>query len=63
MSLPLPDFITSARREARVSPDFLALTILTVFFLLGGWWLSGVGQKIKIEEGKVLCGNERSPST
>jgi hypothetical protein len=38
---PLPDFMTRARREARVSPDFLVLAIMMdfggFFGVLGGW--------------------------
>jgi hypothetical protein len=57
--LPLPDFITSARREERVSPDFLVLTILNV---LGGWLVRrfvgmvGYGRKIRTDENKIKCG-------
>lgn len=63
--LPLPDFITSARREERVSPDFLVLTILNV---LGGWlvrrfvgWLAT--EEEKFAQMKIRSSVERALTT
>jgi hypothetical protein len=63
--LPLPDFITSARREERVSPDFLVLTILNV---LGGWlvrsfvgWLAT--EEEKFAQVKIRSSVERALTT
>jgi hypothetical protein len=50
-NLPLPDFMTRARRDEMVSPDFLALTILMD---LGGLLVGGEEKVVvkKMDEGE-----------